>query len=156
MPSSSSIRDTDRGFKRILKMLTREARRARVEVGWFADKKHPSGIATAEIAAVQEYGSPELNIPERSVLRRTVDEHRMDYERRHRDVWGRAIDGTEPLERGLLRFGQKIRTDAVETLNEGPHAANAPSTIARKGSSQPLVDRGIMRDQIDVRVGVGS
>ena len=156
MPATTSIRDTDRGYKRVLKLLTREARRARVEIGWFSNKRHPSGIGTAEIAAVQEYGSPELHIPARPMLSRTVDEHRLSYAQKHKDAWGRAIDGRESIEKALLRFGHEVRNDVIETITEGPHAANAPSTIARKGSFSPLIDQGIMRDQVDVRVGVGS
>lgn len=154
MAATTSIRSTDRGFKRIVQALTRQARRARVEIGWFSDKKHPSGIGTAEIAAANEYGTE--TAPARPMLRRTVDERRAEYERKHKEAWGRAIDGTEPIERALLRFGNDVRNDVVRTITTGPHIPNAPSTIARKGSSSPLIDRGIMRDQVDVRVGLGS
>lgn len=161
MSAAVKMVDRDRGFKRIVKMLTRDAKRARVDVGWFADKKH-GALQTAAIAAVHEYGYPEGKIPARPMLRRTVDEHRSEYERLHKDAWDRAIMG-ERIEKSLLRFGHRVRTDVVKTITKGPHEPLKDATVARRAltkkgtrSKTPLIEFGIMRDQVDVRVKTGA
>lgn len=151
-----SVRDTDRGMKRIVKLLGREARRARVDVGWFKEAQHEGGVQTATIASVHEFGAPEHSIPARPMLSRTVDENRAKFREQYRDAWARAIDGRERIESALLRYGQDVRTAIIRTITRGPHTPLAPATIARKGSSKPLIDTGAMRDQVDVRVGLGN
>lgn len=157
MPStSSSVRDTDRGFRRIVKMLTRDAKRARVDVGWFEKSKHEDGTSTAEIATHHEYGAPKANIPERSMLRATVDAHRLEYKRLHDDAWGRAIDGSESIEKALLRFGHRIRTDVVLRITKGIPPGIKHASGNREAGSKALIESGVMRDQIDVRVKTGT
>jgi hypothetical protein len=154
MNAGVHIRDRDRGFKRIMNLLTREAKNARVDVGWFADKKH-GDQQTAQIASHHEYGAPDAGIVARPMLRRTVDEHRSEYDRLRAEAYGKAIDG-ERIEKSLLRFGHRVRTDVVKTITTGPHPPLKQATIDRKGFDTPLIEFGVMRDQVDVRVKTGA
>jgi len=149
---SVKVTDHDRGFRRILKLLQKQAKRADVRVGWFQTAKHPSGISTAAIATVHEYGSEKAHVPKRAMLAPTVDTHRAEYARLYREAWASAIDGKEPIERSLLRYGNRVRNDVVRLIVAGDFVPLAQSTIDRKGSSKPLQDTGTMRDQVEVRV----
>src|SRR5271166_2648698 len=47
------------------------------KVGWFEGSKYPSengrpGIPVAQVAAINEFGSPSQNIPSRSFMRTTI------------------------------------------------------------------------------------
>jgi len=149
--SSSSIRDNDRGYKRIVGMLKKYARqRTKIDVGWTG--KHPSGINLADLGIIHEYGAPSANIPARPTLGPVFDAHVQEYKRLDREVWGRAIDGKEALARGLVRFATKMRSDVVKRINSGPYVPNAPATIARKGSSKPLIDTKYFRDHVEARI----
>lgn len=149
---SVKVTDRDHGFRRLQKMLKKATKSADVRVGWFQKAQHPSGISTASIATIHEYGAPRANIPKRPMLRPTVDRNREEYKAAYREAWGKAIDGVERIERGLLRFGHRIRNDVIEMIVFGDFEELKAATIARKGSSKPLQDTGTMRDQIEVRV----
>ena len=40
------------------------------------------------------------------------------------------------------------RNAVVRKINKGPFTPNAPATVKRKGSSQPLIDTGNLRKSI--------
>lgn len=104
-----------------------------------------SGDASApelvEIATAQEFGT--VTIPPRPFLRTSLKRNR----RRWTGILRPAIrsarsgDGQATL-RVLRRTGVVMVGDTQATLRKGPWIPNAPLTIARKGSSQPLVDTG--------------
>lgn len=146
--SSTSIRSTDRGYKRVIQMLKRDARRVRIDIGWFG--KHPSGIDLADLGTIHEYGT--ATIPARPTLGPVFDANAAKYRRLDREVWGRAVDGNEALARGLVRFAREMRSDVVKRINTGPYVPLAPSTIARKGSSKPLIDTEYFRDHVEGRI----
>jgi hypothetical protein len=64
-------------------------------------------------------------------------------------VYGRfklVVLGKIPsLETALNQCGAKFVAGAQNELVNGAFAPNAASTIARKGSSKPLVDRGLLK-----------
>ncbi len=151
MATGSRVDSKDRGFKRIVKMLKRDAR-MRLDVGWFPDAEHPSGLRTAEIAAVHEFGAPAVNIPARPMLRPIADKNQQRYARAYRGAFGRAIDKKGGLEGQLVRFGAVVEGDVKKHITTGSFAPLEAATIAAKGSSQPLIDFGTMRDQVEHRV----
>lgn len=94
------------------------------------------------IAAANEFGVPEMNIPSRPWLRTSLD--------RHRERWGklagrvikaRGSGGSDGLPEVRL-LAVAMAGDVKDTLDTGPWAPNAPRTIAEKGSDQPLIDTG--------------
>lgn len=99
------------------------------------------GGEVAEYAAYNEYGT--ATIPPRPFMRTSLKRNR----RRWSNLFSRAMSATS---RGLpadalkaLHFtGVTAVSDTQATLRSGPWLPNEPSTIARKGSSQPLVDTG--------------
>lgn len=154
MAGKVTTKDRDRGFRRIVAQL-KEASGSEVTAGWHADKKH-DGLQTAEIASVHEYGSPARGIPARPVIGPTVDQNRAAYQKLAREAFGKVLDGKDQVEGALTKLGAKIESDLKRRITDGEFEPLKPATIARKGSSKPLIDTGTMRQQIGNRVGVGK
>ncbi|MYE83318.1 MAG: hypothetical protein F4X36_16065 [Gammaproteobacteria bacterium] len=145
-----------KGGRRTDKYIADALKRARsgarsVAVGFFETARYPDGTKAAFVAAVNEFGTNDGRIPERPFLRQSIEE---------------AKDELAPLVEQLtdpetLRIDDRL-PDAVGTamtniiqrritaLTDPP---NAPATVARKGSSNPLIDTGFLRRSVTHRVG---
>lgn len=113
-----------------------------------------SGQSNADIGFVHEFGQPP-HIPQRSFLRMpiTVKSDRIIKETT-RDI---AVKKTSPgdIVAILTDLGincERAVLDAFDSGGFGTWAKNAPSTIRRKGSSQPLIDLGFLRKSISSEV----
>lgn len=150
-----SVTDTDMGFDALLAMLA-EADQTDVRVGVRQDKgsQIPDGsrLTLAEIAAVNEFGSMDGRIPERSFLRSTVDQNADAYEKQ----LTRDLMGSGDVPGAFTRLGLQAVADVQRTMVELDDPPNAPATIARKGADNPLIDTGRLRQSIDFEVGRAS
>jgi hypothetical protein len=141
-----SIRSTTngKGIEKLMKLSGAEGVLVGVLHGGGA---HPSGDGQtiAEIAWWNEFGTK--NIPARPFLRTTLIEH--NYYRSHLMLALQRIlkDGTNPFKE-LKLVGSKAARDIQWSIVNGDWEANAPSTIAQKGSSRPLIDTGKLRQAI--------
>lgn len=108
------------------------------------------------IAASNEFGAPSVNVPERSYLRSTVDEKRADYAAALTRIVRDEVDGKRVARLGLERLGAKAAGDVQRKIVALRDPPNAPSTIAAKGSSNPLIDTGRLRQSIDWVVRKGE
>ena len=145
------VHDRDHGYKR-LKSTLRELDDAHVYVGVLQDRgserTSDGKITLAGYAAVNEFGSEDGRVPERSFLRSTVDEERDTYEQALQRGLGKVIDGTSTTERELGLVGARVSRDVKRKIRELKEPANAPLTIERKGSANPLIDTGRLRQSI--------
>lgn len=147
--------DRDRGYRRILRNLRRlSGVDAAVFVGIRAGVAPAAdGTSMALIAAVNEFGSSDGHVPERSFLRSTIDENRPAYMKLLERATGRAVDkGRGAMKRELGLVGARVAADVQRKIVALKDPANAPSTIAAKGSSNPLVDLGRLRQSISFEV----
>ncbi len=148
--------DRDFGYRRILRNLRQLGKKA--DIGVFVGVRSgagesENGTSMALIAAVNEFGSSDGRVPERSFLRSTVDENNAAYMNRLERATGRAIDqGRGVMRRELGLVGAKVAGDVQRKIRSLKEPPNAPSTIARKGSSNPLIDTGRLRQSIDWEV----
>jgi hypothetical protein len=118
------------------------------------------GLTVAAAATVNEYGSEDGRIPERSFMRSTFDENRDRYAAGIRIGIEKAIDGSlagsRPVHGGVLEVIEVVAAvvvgDVQEKIVAGPFKPNAPYTIRKKGSSKPLIDTGRMRQSIDYEI----
>lgn len=121
-------------------------------LGPLAEARHENSTLTvAEIAAVQHTGDGR-NIPARPFLTIAQAEHKEQLQ----DLLARATKavmerGADP-EKALGLVGSGFVGMIQQTIANGVSPANAPSTIARKGSSTPLIDTGQMRASIAWRI----
>jgi hypothetical protein len=110
-----------------------------------------SGQDNVDKAAWNEFGTADGRVPERSFLRSTVDRYEQKYA-------GLIEFGTEFVVLGQASwdtvFGQigiVARNDVRATIIDMT-PRNAPSTIARKGRDEPLVDSGDMAASITYKI----
>lgn len=106
-------------------------------------------------AGANEFGTEDGHVPERSYLRSTADEKQEEYAEHISKGLGRVIDGTSSIGTELGRVGQRAVRDVQRKIVALKDPPNAPSTIAKKGSSNPLVDEGRLRQSIDYLVEEG-
>ena len=138
----------------LMKELKDYAPKNNVTVGFHADTKagapHPNKsktkratLTTVEIARINHYGV-EGKIPARPFLDVSIAQKQGDLMARVNSDLRRGLTPDKAMDRlGARAVGivQKYITD----LRTPP---NSPRTIARKGSSNPLIDTGLMRQSV--------
>jgi phage gpG-like protein len=167
---ASNVVDRDMGFKALLRFTHQlKTEHPHVVVGVTGDRgsaphRSGEGATVVDIAAVHEFGDPSANIPERSFIRATVDAQAKKY----RAYISKGIDqelaqtvrsGSVPTQSlTLKRVGLMVEGDIKKRIAQGIAPPNAPATIARKGSSKPLIDSGQLRASIasELRKGRSS
>lgn len=106
------------------------------------------GITNAEIGLINEFGSVENNIPARSWLRFPMffKEREIAQYVKSPTIMSLLMAGQVTQAFQLLGiFGESIVQEGFETRGFGQWKPNKPSTIARKGSSAPLIDTSQLR-----------
>jgi len=145
----SSVKDRDRGYAALLKRFAGKSS-ANVTVGVHEDATYPDGTPVAENAARQEFG---LGPPRRSFLADYVDENEQKLKDDLRKIGEAVVQGkVASIEQGLERFGLHVVGGIQQRISDGIPPENADSTIARKGSSTPLIESGILRTSIAHKV----
>lgn len=112
-------------------------------------------ITNVQLGVIHEFGSHSRNIPARSFLR-------MPLETKKKDLLEFLSSKTAAklIEEGnILRLlellgieAEAIVQSAFETAGFGKWDQNKPETVARKGSSQPLIDTEQLRRSITSKV----
>ena len=139
---NSSVLDRDLGFSQLLRDLE-ALEDVEVEVGIFDGE-------IAEYAAANEFGTD--TIPPRPFMSTAADENREKYSSMAEAQSARVSRGQTSLAAAASAIGIEARNDQIRSIQDGDWEPNAPSTIARKGSSRPLVDTGAMQRAITFRV----
>lgn len=145
--------DRDRGWRRIEREVRRSRGKPHVQVGVFgveAAKDH-GGIPNVDVAAIHELGL-DPRIPERSSIRGTVDERRKRITTAIRKSADLTLQGLLSMHAALERVGLYVQGQIRQRISTGIPPPNAPATVARKGSSTPLIDTGQLRASIDYEV----
>lgn len=88
------------------------------------------------VALWNEFGTE--NIPARPFLRRA----QARVNERGARILKALMDDGAPLDKALKQIGVMMQGEIKQQITHGTFTPNAPSTIARKGSSRPLVDTG--------------
>lgn len=162
----SSTEDRDLGREAILKALN-DADGAHADIGIFdqgdaVGGKRPDGeITNAQIGAVHEFGvsirhgrsgGETIVIPERSWLRSNHDKNVSTYNARLDKQYGKILQGTARVIPSLLAFAERVASDVRRNITALREPELAESTKRRKGSSNPLIDTGTMRNSVQGRV----
>lgn len=149
-----TVVDRDLGWAEIKREIEAMARQPHVVVGLQEgeDNHSAEGISTAGIGAVHEFGSRDGRIPERSWLRSSFDDNRAGYQRLIDKLVSAIYQGKVKALGALHIVGQKVEADAKKRIVELRTPPNAEITVARKGSSNPLVDTGTMLNSVRYKV----
>jgi hypothetical protein len=139
-----SVKVRDRGAKALFERLDKAKRNPAVTVGVHADEgsqTREGGITNVEVAAIHEFGATNAGIPSRSFIRDWFDESRSENQRAMRVIGQGVITGKVTPEQGLDRFGARMAGDVKKRIIAHIPPPNSKKTIARKGSSTPLIGK---------------
>lgn len=115
---------------------------------------YEDGTTIAVIGAVQEYGSADGRIPERSFLRVPLRSNQKEFAKVFRNLIPKVIAGEMDMFQLLSSVGAKAVSVSQEAISAGIPPPNAPSTLARKGEGGvPLVDEGTLKGSITYVIG---
>lgn len=122
-----------------------------VDVGIIGEGKHESGDSTvAGVGYIHEFGMD--IIPERSFMRATTKKEKKNIVALQKKLMKQIRAGDIKVEKALGIIGIFIAdkiSQAIVKISEPP---NAPSTIKKKGSSNPLIDTGQLKNSITYEV----
>lgn len=145
-------------------------RTKKVDKGWaaifLAQTRDPAMVVEAglldDMSQIAEYGfynefgtkdkSGGQRIPERSFIRRAFDDNRPKYNRMMDKILKDAQLRGVSLRGGMIKIATVMTNDIKKRITKLKSPVNADSTIAMKGSSNPLIDDGIMRNAIRWRL----
>lgn len=114
---------------------------------------YPDGTKLVMVAAVNEFGSVDGRVPERSFLRSTVVNKRNVFRKFWRSQKAKQLLTGETNPNTILEIlGQLAQAEVQKAIVEISEPANSEDTIAQKGSSNPLVDTGLLRQSIRYEV----
>ena len=142
-----SVRDIDLGWSKLFREM-KELDKKAVKVGIQAGETTEDGENDlAYIGGVHEFGSEDGTIPQRSFIRAGVDNKMGEIKNLSQVVSGKIIDGMS-VNTGLNLIGLGVTGIIQEYISSGNFTPLKPNTIARKGSSKPLIDTGHLRQSI--------
>lgn len=113
----------------------------RVLVGVPAGKLEADGTPIALVAAVNEFGSEDGRVPERSHLRAGLREGRQEFRRLNMRTLGAVARGTMSENQALGLLGQAGVRAVKLRMQRGPFVPNAPATIKAKTVNGKVGDR---------------
>lgn len=144
----------DRGLNRFLNELTKLKGGSFVQIGIQSNAPDPEDgkLNMAQIASVHEFGTRDKKIPERSFIRTTMDEKNRTFSLLTDNQLSKIGRGETTVNKALNVLGQLIASAIKRKITLLQDPPNAPSTIAKKGSSNPLLDTGRMRASIRPKV----
>lgn len=133
--------------KQFMQMIT-ELDGKQVRVGFQrGDAADDNGVDMVDIAAWNELGTS--HAPSRPFLRKSVDDNHSRITSFFRGQIKRMMLENASADEILKQIGIFQKGLIQKTILDGDFEPNAPSTIARKGSSKPLIDTGRMMQSVN-------
>lgn len=122
------------------------------KVGVMSSETIPDGLSLVDLAAIHEFGTDTL--PERSFIRSTFERESVALGRICERAAKAIVTKDMPVDQALELIGAWGAAQVKRSITAGLiEPADAPSTIARKGSSKVLVDTGQLVNAITYVVG---
>lgn len=150
--SKAGVTEVDRGWNDIKRRLL-DAEGYSLEIGVFdTSPRIDTKLTNVEVAGAMEFGTD--RIPARPFLSTGLDEHADDLFQLALSLQWDVATGVMSLDVALNNLGHAAVQAIRDTIDRG-HPSWPPLsavTIARKGSSRPLVDTKSMYNAIEYRV----
>jgi hypothetical protein len=144
------FKEIDHGWeqlKRAFKTLQQGGSYVKAGILGEAAQRTPTGkLSTVELAMIHEFGTADGHIPARPFVRSAFEKNRPAYVDLMKALARKVYSNEMTVEQMLRVLGLRMEADIRKGVTEGAGVPppNAPSTIAAKGSSRPLVDTGRM------------
>ncbi len=149
------VRDRDRGWRKLRKEVRAPTKHVTVGVHG-EDDSRAGGIGNVELMAVHEFGSVRAGIPERSVIRLTIDDNLNKYRSLIRELGSQIYRVRITADQALELLGLRVASDMRNTINRTPGVwpALKDATLAARqhGGTKPLLDRAELQRSIKHRV----
>lgn len=120
-----------------------------LKVGFYGGATYPDGTSVADVAVFNEFGVPSHGQPPRPFFRNMIASQAPKWP----GMAARLMEGNNmDVAATLDLMGQEIAGRLAESINTLTEPPLAPSTIARKGFSKPLIDTATMLRAISYEV----
>ena len=123
---------------------------ASVRVGVLENATYPDGTPVAMVAFWNEYGT--RTSPVRAFFRTIVSENKKNWVLSVQNLMKIHNDPKRVM--GLI--GVHMQEQIVQSINTWSDPPNSAYTIAKKGSSKPLIETGVLMRSIKSEVGEGE
>lgn len=147
--SRNTVTETDQGWQRIKDEIS-AAQGAGVNVGILSDETetYEDGTDMLLVAAANEFGTADGHIPPRPFIRGSFDQQSRALQVLSERLWNQVLAGRLTARNALGLLGEEHQGQVQDYIVALQTPPNAPSTIAQKGSSNPLNDEGRLRNAI--------
>lgn len=113
---------------------------------------YPDGTSIIKVGVIHEFGSEDGKIPERSFLRSAMRENAKEHNKLAAKLAKAVSNGDQSPDDALELLGTKAAANVRESIVSLTSPANTAATIRAKGSSNPLVDTGLLAQSITHQV----
>jgi hypothetical protein len=145
---SSSVTDSDKGYRKLMASLAEASKGIVATVGIHAEEggAGDGSSSVIQVAEWAEFGTSRQ--PARPFVSSWADERGDKALAEIRDAIGEAVHRGSSPAIAVDRLAQKFAGEIQSRIADGIPPPNAPSTVAQKGSSTPLINTGQLRAAI--------
>lgn len=118
----------------------------KLEIGFFETAKYTSGVQVAQVAFWNEYGT--VTAPPRPFFRNAIEENKKEW----LDLFKRTQIKTKDIAKSLNIVGTVAKDDVSDSIVNLSSPPNNNKTIGAKGSSNPLIDTGVMKNSVTYKI----
>lgn len=128
-----------------LKNTIKDVKKVKIEAGFIDGAKYPDGTPVATVAMQNNLGT--ANIPARPFFTIAINKNKKKWIKLLKNgiIQGKGLKAAKLV-------GEQMRVDIVKTITDLDTPPNAPYTIAKKGSSNPLVDTSTLRKSVTYKI----
>lgn len=134
----------------------KELHGATLEVGFVDSGSYNNGKSIAAVAAINEYGSEEANIPARAFMRHATAVGNATVSPVLKAEGAKLLAGNQSEYQFLLAIGEHYRNQIKRSITRGNWERNAESTIRKKGFDYPLVHSTTMLNSVVISITRGN
>ena len=152
--SDAVVKDIDRGYKKAMDVIS-GLYSCYTSVGLHAGEKRKDGGDLPMIGSVHEFGVDKtvngrrILIPERSWMRSWVDKNKKASADLAQVLYKQILDGKITVMQGVGLIGEFAVGGIQQNIDKIMEPPLKPATIAKKGSSKPLIDSGQMKGSVE-------
>jgi len=145
----SSTKDIDHGWKEFTREV-KDIKGSYTKVGFPSDSKakEEDGGSVVDIALYNQFGVPSKNIPARPFMSLAYDKNKHKINEFKAKQYELVKAKKSSAEKALMAIGEFMIGLIRKEITDLKEPANKESTKKRKGSSNPLIDTGIMRSSV--------
>lgn len=153
---SATVREKDYGFEKITQELEK-FKGAVVKAGILSSSgENKNEVSIVQYATWNENGvmskSGKWKIPPRPFIKMWAELNQKQTQNVLTRLYGEVAVGHITADEALNRLGKYAKSGIQHFIRTHQFKPNAPYTIKKKGSSQPLIDTGAMRDAVNFEV----